>query len=144
MNANTTNDHDSGNPAEHSLWYRVADRLGVPVLVICFTGFCLVNLAGWIGPQIERLLDGHIEFMGRTASSAEKAAEATKVSAGIQVEIKEAIQEIKTVGQEQVDNTRESLKMQREVLDELKRSKGLTPQSKITPSNIPFVLHQSP
>lgn len=79
--------------------------------------------------------------MQRTAANGEKTAEATKITAGIQVEIKEAIQEIKDVGKEQVENTRESIKMHREVLDELKkqRSPG-SPTSRVDDKHLPLVL----
>ena len=133
---------DAREKSNDPIWYRVADRLGVPVLVICFTGVCMIWTAQWIAPQVERLLNGHIEFMHRTATSAEKTAEATKVNASIQSEIKTAVQEIKEVGKEQVDNTRESIKMHREVLDELKKQKVPSgfPQSGIQSGHLPYVL----
>jgi hypothetical protein len=128
-------------PEKPPMWSRIAERLGTPTLVMCFVGFCLYQFAGWVAPKAEKLLDGHLEFMHRTADTGEKTAEATKITAGIQVEIKDAIQEIKSVGQEQVENARESIKMHREVLDELKKHKlPGSPQSRIDDKHLPLVI----
>jgi hypothetical protein len=123
------------------IWSRIAERLGVPTLVMCFAAFCLYQFACWVAPKAEKLIDGHIDFMKRTADTGEKTAEATKITAGIQVEIKEAIQEIKSVGKEQAENTRESIKMHREVLDELKKQRAPgSPQTRIDDKHLPLVL----
>jgi hypothetical protein len=132
-------DHEA--PEKQPMWTRIAERLGAPTLVMCFVGFCLYQFASWVAPKAEKLLDGHLDFMKRTADSGEKTAEAGKITAGIQVEINHAIQEIKGVGQEQVENARESIKMHREVLDELKKHKlPGSPQSRIDDKHLPLTL----
>ncbi len=125
------------------IWYRGLDRFGVAVLALIFIGFCVLQFGRWLAPQVERIIDGHVDFMRRTADSGAKNAKAVEDSGLVQKQISEAIQEIKKVEQLQTDHSRESLEMQREVLDELKRAKTTSPQSFITPNNIPFVLHQS-
>jgi hypothetical protein len=61
---------------------RLIDRLGIATAILCFIAWCLVRASTWLGPEvIKPVVNAHVNFLDRTAESAEKSVEAQKNTA---------------------------------------------------------------